>query len=53
MVHCMVHHMVHYIVQAVYRAYDTSRLYRDLKLRGAIIKNKALTLLPWPLAPGP
>ena len=33
-------------VQAVYRAYDTSRLYRDLKLRGAIIKNKALVLLP-------
>ena len=33
-------------VQAVYRAYDTSRLYRDLKLRGAIIKNKALILLP-------
>ena len=25
-------------VQAVYRAYDTSRLYRDLKLRGAIIR---------------
>ncbi|KAL1508579.1 hypothetical protein AB1Y20_004677 [Prymnesium parvum] len=33
-------------VQAVYRAYDTSRLYRDLKLRGAIIKNKQLVLLP-------
>lgn len=33
-------------VQAVYRAYDTSRLYRDLKLRGAIIKSKALNLLP-------
>jgi len=33
-------------VQAVYRAYDTSRLYRDLKLRGAIIKNKGLILLP-------
>ena len=33
-------------VQAVYRAYDTSRLYRDLKLRGAIIKNKSLILLP-------
>ena len=32
--------------QAVYRAYDTSRLYRDLKLRGAIIKNKTLVLLP-------
>jgi Bardet-Biedl syndrome 5 protein len=33
-------------VQAVYRAYDTSRLFRDLKLRGAIIKDKALILLP-------
>ncbi len=33
-------------VQAVYRAYDTSRLFRDLKLRGAIIKNKSLILLP-------
>jgi len=33
-------------VQAVYRAYDTSRLYRDLKLRGAIIKDKSLVLLP-------
>ena len=33
-------------VQAVYRAYDTSRLYRDLKLRGAIIRNKSIILLP-------
>ena len=33
-------------VQAVYRAYDTSRLYRYLKLRGAIIRNKSLILLP-------
>ena len=33
-------------VQAVYRAYDTSRLFRDLKLRGAIIKDKSLILLP-------
>ena len=33
-------------VQAVYRAYDTSRLFRDLKLRGAIIKDKNLILLP-------
>jgi hypothetical protein len=28
------------------RAYETSRLYRDLKLRGAIIKEKELILLP-------
>ena len=33
-------------VQAVFRAYETSKLYRDLKLRGAIIKDKALTMLP-------
>ncbi len=30
----------------LYRAYETSRLYRDLKLRGAIIKDKELILLP-------
>jgi hypothetical protein len=33
-------------VQAVYRAYETTKLYRDLKLRGAIIKDKSLILLP-------
>ena len=33
-------------VQAVYRSYDTTRLYRDLKLRGAIIRDKTLILLP-------
>merc|ERR1711988_1580956 len=33
-------------VQAVYRSYDTTKLYRDLKLRGAIIKEKQLILLP-------
>lgn len=33
-------------MQAVYEAYDTSRLYRELKLRGAIIKDGALELLP-------
>lgn len=33
-------------VQAVYRAYDTSRLYRDLKLRAAIVKGKQLVQLP-------
>mmetsp|Transcript_19154 Transcript_19154/g.49072 ORF Transcript_19154/g.49072 Transcript_19154/m.49072 type:complete len:342 (-) Transcript_19154:1644-2669(-) len=33
-------------VQAVFRAYDTSKLYRDLKLRGAIIKEKQLVMLP-------
>ena len=29
-------------VLSVYRSYDTTRLYRDLKLRGAIIKQKSL-----------
>lgn len=33
-------------VQAIHRAYETTKLYRDLKLRGAIIKNKELILLP-------
>eukprot|EP00753_Platysulcus_tardus_P008187 PLAT1577.1.p1 GENE.PLAT1577.1~~PLAT1577.1.p1 ORF type:complete len:346 (-),score=153.88 PLAT1577.1:76-1113(-) len=33
-------------VQAVFRAYETSKLYRDLKLRGAIIKDSELILLP-------
>ena len=29
-----------------FRAYETSKLYRDLKLRGALINNKQLRLLP-------
>ncbi|XP_072042114.1 BBSome complex member BBS5-like [Amphiura filiformis] len=33
-------------VISVHRAYETTKLYRDLKLRGAIIQNKALKLLP-------
>ena len=33
-------------VQSVFRAYETSKLYRDLKLRGAIMKDKDLILLP-------
>ncbi|XP_064614147.1 Bardet-Biedl syndrome 5 protein-like [Liolophura sinensis] len=33
-------------VIAVHRAYETSKLYRDLKLRGALIYNKQLRLLP-------
>jgi Bardet-Biedl syndrome 5 protein len=32
-------------LQALHRSYDSTRLYRDLKLRGAIIKNKELDLL--------
>ena len=32
--------------QAVFRAYETTRLYRDLKLRGALLQNKNLVLLP-------
>merc|ERR1712194_733933 len=33
-------------IQAVFQAYGSTRLYRDLKLRGAIISNKELCLLP-------
>lgn len=33
-------------VQAVQRAYETSKLYRDLKLRGSIVKDGDLILLP-------
>jgi len=33
-------------VQAVYRSYETTKLYRDLKLRGAIIRDKQLIMLP-------
>jgi|EP01033_Poteriospumella_lacustris_P005748 Bardet-Biedl syndrome 5 protein len=33
-------------VQAVLRAYETSKLYRDLKLRGSIVKDNELILLP-------
>eukprot|EP00484_Ammonia_sp_Unknown_P005900 CAMPEP_0197072442 /NCGR_PEP_ID=MMETSP1384-20130603/210098_1 /TAXON_ID=29189 /ORGANISM="Ammonia sp." /LENGTH=408 /DNA_ID=CAMNT_0042511259 /DNA_START=31 /DNA_END=1257 /DNA_ORIENTATION=- len=32
--------------QSVFRAYETSKLYRDLKLRGAIMKDKELIVLP-------
>ncbi|KAL4222449.1 Bardet-Biedl syndrome 5 protein [Mactra antiquata] len=33
-------------VISVHRAYETSKVYRDLKLRGALIHNKQLRLLP-------
>lgn len=33
-------------VIAIHRAYDTSRMYRQLKLRGALVDNKELKLLP-------
>jgi len=32
-------------MQSLYRSYESTRLYRDLKLRGAIVKNKELSLL--------
>jgi len=32
--------------QAVFKSYESSKLYRDLKLRGAIIADKQLILLP-------
>eukprot|EP00933_Yihiella_yeosuensis_P019643 TRINITY_DN15872_c0_g1_i1.p1 TRINITY_DN15872_c0_g1~~TRINITY_DN15872_c0_g1_i1.p1 ORF type:complete len:345 (-),score=70.10 TRINITY_DN15872_c0_g1_i1:119-1153(-) len=33
-------------VQAVFKSYETTKLYRDLKLRGAIIRDKELVMLP-------
>ena len=33
-------------IQAVLRAYETSKLYRDIKLRGSIVKDQNLLLLP-------
>ncbi|KAI5710602.1 hypothetical protein M8J75_010013 [Diaphorina citri] len=33
-------------VLGVYRAYNSSKLYRDLKLRGAIVRRKELKMLP-------
>ncbi|XP_060033736.1 Bardet-Biedl syndrome 5 protein isoform X3 [Erinaceus europaeus] len=33
-------------VTAVHRAYETSKMYRDFKLRSALIQNKQLRLLP-------
>ena len=31
---------------AVFRAFNSSKMYRELKLRGAILENKNLKLLP-------
>ncbi|GFO21367.1 Bardet-Biedl syndrome 5 protein homolog [Plakobranchus ocellatus] len=33
-------------IMSVHKAYETSKLYRDLKLRGALIKEKQVRLLP-------
>lgn len=33
-------------IQAVFRSYETTKLYRDLKLRGAIVKDGEVHLLP-------
>lgn len=33
-------------VQTVFKSYETTKLYRDLKLRGAIIREKELVMLP-------
>lgn len=33
-------------IQAIYRSYETTTLYRDLKLRGALIRDDNLLLLP-------
>ena len=34
------------ISNSIPRAYETTKMYRDLKLRGALIANKTLRLLP-------
>ena len=33
-------------VMAVHRAYETSKMYREVRLRGALLVNKELKLLP-------
>ena len=33
-------------IQAVFKAYQSSKMYREIRLRSAIIKNKCLELLP-------
>jgi Bardet-Biedl syndrome 5 protein len=33
-------------VQSLFNAFDTSRLFRDIKLRGGIMRDKALIMLP-------
>eukprot|EP00118_Oscarella_pearsei_P003894 m.16198 g.16198 ORF g.16198 m.16198 type:complete len:342 (+) comp26779_c0_seq2:34-1059(+) len=33
-------------LRTVYKAYESSRMYRELKLRGALLQNKQLRLLP-------
>jgi Bardet-Biedl syndrome 5 protein len=32
--------------QSVIRSYETSKMYRDLKLRGAIVQDKQVMILP-------
>ncbi|GAV03274.1 hypothetical protein RvY_13722-1 [Ramazzottius varieornatus] len=34
------------VVNSVFRAYDSSRLYREIKLRGAVVEGSSLKLLP-------
>ena len=33
-------------VMAVHRAYESSKMYRELKLRASLLENKTLRLLP-------
>lgn len=40
------HILLNTVVLFYYRAYETSKMYRDLKLRAALIQNKQLRLLP-------
>lgn len=39
-------HKIFLNVLFCHRAYETSKMYRDLKLRAALIQNKQLRLLP-------
>ena len=41
---CLLDNMIVYMSSC--RAYESSKLYRDLKLRGALIENKHLRILP-------
>lgn len=34
------------LINLIFRAYVSSRMYRDMKLRGAVVRNKQLRILP-------
>ena len=45
-VYCKKCYILIHLYFCFYRAYETSKMYRELKLRGALIYNKQLRLLP-------